>query len=751
MSVGKSIIRVGADQRVRGETRFGVDLVNEPGLFLACVRAANGPARIKGIDASKALKLPGVVRVFTAADVPGQHRLGIIPVSKDQEFLAVDTVRHAGQAVALVAAETREAAQAGVRAVKLELEGLPGVYDAAMALAEGAPLVHPDHPTGNLLKQAHIRKGDVDEALAKAAVVVKADYTTRRIEHGALETEGGRAEYQDGRVFIWASTQNPHYDQADVARFLGLELDRVRVVQAETGGGFGGKLDISVQPYLALAAWLLKRPVRMCYTREESMLGTGKRHPFWMTYTTGADEEGRILAQKVELLADTGAFASYGLAVCGRAAVHAVGPYEVPNVQVSCRMAYTHNSWNGAMRGFGVPQVALAHEGQMDAVARELGLDPLDIRLKNALRNGSRTATGQLLKSGVGLVECLQKIKPIYQSLKADGVSDDETLRGVGLGAMFYGIGNTGVSNPSHADLVWKDYGRVQLFTGVADIGQGSDTILTQLAAARLGISPDLIDLCRADTDCTANAGATSASRQTYISGNAVLAAAANLEMLLVNEARSMLGQRHLDLRLERGRLVSTDDSAYCIEVKEVVAHMAQNGRMAEAGGSFDPNFSALDPETGQGKPYAAYAFAAQCARVEVDRASGMSRVSDVAAAHDVGRAINRRNVIGQICGGVMMGVGMALMEEYVPGQTGNLENYHLPTCSDAPRITPLIVEEPEETGPYGAKGVGEPALIPTAPAIAGAMSDAIGTPMRDLPISLERTLAAIIEREEKD
>ena len=386
-------------------------------------------------------------------------------------------------------------------------------------------------------------------------------------------------------MIVWASSQNPHYDQADVARFLGLELDRVRVVQAETGGGFGGKLDISVQPYLALAAWLLKRPVRMCYTREESMLGTGKRHPFWMTYTTGADEEGRILAQKVELLADTGAFASYGLAVCGRAAVHAVGPYEVPNVQVSCRMAYTHNSWNGAMRGFGVPQVALAHEGQMDAVARELDLDPLEIRLKNALRNGSRTATGQLLKSGVGLVECLEKIKPIYHNLKADSADDDETLRGVGLGAMFYGIGNTGVSNPSHADLVWKDYGRVQLFTGVADIGQGSDTILTQLAAARLGISPDLIDLSRADTDCTANAGATSASRQTYISGNAVLAAADNLEMLLVNEARSMLGQRHLDLRLERGRLVSTEDSAFCIEVKEVVTHMAQNGSMAEAGG----------------------------------------------------------------------------------------------------------------------------------------------------------------------
>ncbi len=751
MSVGKSIHRVGAVKRVRGETKFGFDAAAKPGLFLACVRAQKAPARIKAINPTPALAQPGVVRVFTAADVLGEHKLGIIAVSRDQEFLAVDTVRHPGQAVALVAAETPETARAGARAVKLELEEMPGVFDAAEALKDGAPLVHPDHPTKNLLKQTNIIKGDVDAALSEAAVVVKGDYTTSRLEHGALEMEGGRAEYQDGRVIIWASTQNPHYDQADVARFLGLETDRVRVVQAETGGGFGGKLDIAVQPYLALAAWHLKQPVSMCYTREESMLATGKRHPFWMSYTTGADETGKVTAQKIKLLADTGAFASYGLAVCGRAAVHGAGPYDIPNVHIACRMAYTNNSWNGAMRGFGVPQVALAHEGQMDAVARALNLDPLEVRMINALRNGTRTATGQLLKSGVGLVECLNKIRPLYEKYRAESDNDDETLRGVGLGAMFYGIGNTGVSNPAHADLAWKEDGRVMLYTGAADIGQGSDTVLVQLAASRLNISPDMIDICRADTDCTVNAGATSASRQTYISGNAVLSAADNLEMLLAAEARKMLGKRHLDLRLSEGCLISKEDSGQAIEVSDVVAYMADKGKTAKAGGSFDPNFTALNPETGQGKPYAAYAFAAQCARVEVDRASGMSRVTDVAAAHDVGRAINRRNVMGQICGGVMMGLGMALMEEYQPGRTENLESYHLPTCSDAPRITPLIVEEPEETGPYGAKGVGEPALIPTAPAIAGAMSDAIGAPMRDLPISLERTLAAIIKQEKEE
>jgi CO/xanthine dehydrogenase Mo-binding subunit len=624
------------------------------------------------------------------------------------------------------------------------------VFDPIKALEPGAPLVHENHPTGNLLKQTDIIKGDVDEALARADVVVTGEYTTERVEHGALEMEGGLAYYEDGRVIVKACTQNPHYDQSDIALFLGVDTEKVRMIQAETGGGFGGKLDISVQPYLALAAWHLKQPVRMCYTREESMLATGKRHPFFMRYITGADESGRLLAQKVELLADTGAFASYGLAVCGRAAVHAAGPYEVPNVRVSCRMAYTHNSWNCAMRGFGVPQVAVAHEGQMDAVARKLGLDPLEVRLKNILRNGGHTATGQLLKSGVGLEKCLEKIRPLYEQYKAGAVDDDETLRGVGLGVMFYGIGNTGVSNPSHADLAWGKDGRVRLFTGAADIGQGSDTILTQLAAARLNISPEMIDLCRGDTDCTANAGATSASRQTYISGNAVLAAADNLEALLAKEARNMLGKRHADLRLQNGMLIDPDDPEIAIAASEVASSLEAKDKPAKAGGSFDPNFSALDPETGQGKPYATYAYAAQCSKVAVDRASGMALVSDVAAAHDVGRAINRRAVIGQICGGVMMGLGYALMEQYVPGWTENLENYHLPTCPDAPRITPLIVEEPEETGPYGAKGVGEPALIPTAPSIAGAMSDAIGVPMRDLPITLERTLAMIIKKEEE-
>jgi nicotinate dehydrogenase large molybdopterin subunit len=744
MSLGQSLIRLGAKDKVLGKTRFGFDLEKPGDLHLAAVRADSAPARILAIDPALALALPGVLRVFTAADIPGVNRLGIIAGTRDHEFLAHGVVRQAGQAVAVVAAESREQARAGARAMRVSYDPLPGVFDPAEALKNSAPLVHPEREDGNLLAQRPLIKGDAEAALGDSAVVVEATYSTSPLEHCALEMEGGRAWYDQGRVVVKACTQNPHYDRHDLARFLGLEKSQVRVIQAETGGGFGGKLDLSVQPFLALAAWHLKRPVCMRYTREESFRATSKRHPLLMHFISGADERGRLTAHKVRILIDTGAFASYGLAVNSRAAVHACGPYLVPHLDVLCSMAYTNNPFNGAMRGFGVPQVALAHEGQMDALARALEMDPLELRLLNALRAGQATGTGQVLHSGVGMVQCLEQVRPIYDQWRQRAASNGDQLQGVGVAAMFYGIGNTGVSNPSTAQVVWGADGRVTLFTGAADIGQGSDTVLRQLAAARLGIAAEGIDLCRGDTDLTSNAGATSASRQTYISGNAVLSAVDNLSMQLVRAARDIWGERHLDAELAQGQVLASDGSGRALEMAEIVRHIEKQGGEARGEGRFDPNFSALDTETGQGRPYAAYAFAAQCALVEVDAASGMTRVKQVAAAHDVGRAINPRAVLGQICGGVTMGVGMALMEECRPGKSDNLQNYHIPTMADAPKVTPLIVEEPEESGPYGAKGVGEPALIPTAPAVAGAVGQALGRPMRHLPISLERVMAAL-------
>lgn len=747
MSIGESPVRIGALERATGRVKFGVDLGDTGDLFLVCVRVDTAPARIESIDLGRAAALPGVVRIFTAADIPGINRLGIIPSHKDQEFLAQTVIRHRGQAVALVAAETEQAARKAARAVEVKLVQLEGVFDPREALAEDAPLIHPETGT-NVMSRRVIKKGDAEAALARSAVVHEAEYSTTYIEHAALETEGGRAWIEDGRLIIEASTQNTHYDRAEVARFLGLEPDRVRVIQAETGGGFGGKLDVSVQPYLGLAAWLLKRPVRMVYTREETFIGTGKRHPLRMKYVTAADRNGRLTAMKIDIVGDTGAFASYGPAVATRAAVHATGPYFVPNVFIDCTLAYTNNPWTGAMRGFGVPQVALAHEGEMDALAERLGLDPLEFRLMNVLQPGLATATGQVLEQSVGLTTCLERLKPIYDSWSSEVKSGADTRRGVGLGTMYYGIGNTGVPNPSTAQVEWTADGKIILYTGAAEIGQGSDTVLRQMVAGRLKVDPERVTLVRADTDLTTDAGATSASRQTYISGAAAMDAAAALEHLIFGELEELMEANPSDFEMADGRVWVRGSSNLSRHVEEAVRALADRGVPAKAAGRFDPTTVPLDPETGQGIPYGTYGFAAQVALVEVSPWSGEVVVKKLAAAHDVGRAIHPKNVEGQICGGVMMGLGMALMEEYEPGKHENFENYHIPTIKDMPQIDPvIIVEEPEESGPFGAKGVGEPALIPTIPAIAGGVSQALGTPMRHLPISLERVMESLTQR----
>ena len=682
--VGQNPIRIGAREKVLGTARFGVDQGRPGDLFLFLLRAYLSPARIKTLDSRPALTIPGVVRIFTAADVPGVNRIGIIPSTKDQPVLAEGIVRYRGEPVALVAAESEAAGLEALRAIRLELEPQAGIYDPRKALDPGAPVVH---DKGNLLFQQQVIRGEAEEALAGSAYRLRHTYGTSPLEHGPLEVEGGRGEWQDGKIIIRACTQNPHYDQSDLARLLGLPLEMIRVVQAETGGGFGKKLDLSVQSYLALAAYHLKRPVRMTYTREESFIGTAKRHALFIDYESGMDAQGKLTAIKVDILGDSGAYASYGLAVCMRAAVHATGPYQVPHVQVDSRMVYTHHPWAGAMRGFGVPQIALAHEGQMDALADRIGMDPLEFRLRNCLQPGSTTATGQVLQDGVGMEACLRRLDKIYRAWNRRAVSDERTLRGVGLGAMFYGIGNTGVSNPSSAQLELSPKGYLTLFTGAAEIGQGSDTILGQIAARYFGLSLDQIRLVRGDTARTTSTGATSASRQTYFSGNAVLEAAQQLEQRLREEGARELHCPPSELQLTGGEL--SNHQGRSVDIFKVAARLAVQGKVARGEGRFDPPVTVLNHRTGQGSPYASYAFAAQLACVEVDTVSGLVRVPRVAAAHDVGRAIHRRAVHGQITGGVVMGVGMATMEEFIPGKTDNFREYHLPTPADAPRITP--------------------------------------------------------------
>ncbi len=743
-SVGKNIARRGALERLKGNPIFCADLELENPLTLKVLRSTRAHARIVGIDVDKAAKLKGVVRIFTAADIPGKNLTGII--NKDHPLLVPDKVRHVGDAIALVAAESEEAAESALHAIAVTYEDLPVVQDPEEALKEGAPKIHEN---GNLLFTRRIKRGDVNKAFERCAVVMEKVYRTSFLEHTYLEPDAGAGYVEeDGTMVIFSSTQNPHYDHSEVVSLLGTEDEKVRIIQAATGGGFGSKLDLNAQGYIGLALHYLQQPVRYVYSREEVFLATAKRHPLIISMKTGADREGRLLAMKTSIICDTGAYGSYGIAVASRAAVHASGPYEIEAVDVEARCVYTNNPFAGAMRGFGAPQIAFAFESQMDLLAQKLHMSPLEIRRLNALRKGSRTGTGQELTASVGIGECLDAIGPHYaDALQAWRMAPTPPFkkRGVGLGAMWYGIGNTGVQNPSTAQIEVDLDGRVTLYTGCADIGQGSTTVLSQIAGETLGLSPDAIRIIVADTKLTTNAGATSASRQTYISGNAVKDAADKLADLLLTEGVDLLKASKDSLVLDSGLIRDVNDPAKSVPFVKAVKRAHKKGLPLKWQGYFDPVTEPLDPETGQGVPYATYAFACHLAQVTVDVYTGEVEVNRVVAAHDVGKAIYPEGVIGQICGGVAMGIGFALMEEYIPGETESMSDYYIPTCSDMPEVVPIIVESSEPTGPYGAKGVGEPALIPTAPAVLNAISDALGERIYALPGSLERVLEASV------
>lgn len=402
--VGASLTRRDAAPKSRGESLFAADIVRPRMLYGKVLRSTVAHAILEEVDSSEAVKCPGVVAVLTAKDIPGGNGVGIL--IKDEPVLVKDKIRRIGDAIALVAAETEAEATAALKAIKVRWKELPAVFSVKDAMEKDAPQIH---DSANIMAVRKIRRGNVEEAFDRCDIIVENSYTTQMVEHSYIEPEAGVADYDGTMVTVWVSTQNVHFDRREVARTLGIGENRVRIVQAVTGGGFGGKLDISVQCYIALLAYKTGRPVKMVYSREESMISSVKRHPYIMEYKSGATADGKLQAVKVSIIGDTGAYASYGPAVLTRAAVHATGPYEVPNVDIVAYTVYTNNPAAGAMRGFGVPQVAFAHESQMDVLAERLGLSPFEIRMKNVLRQGSVTATGQLLEHSVGIADALEQ------------------------------------------------------------------------------------------------------------------------------------------------------------------------------------------------------------------------------------------------------------------------------------------------------------------------------------------------------
>lgn len=736
-AVGASIARVDGVAKVTGIDRFGADSVPADALWIRVVRSPHASARFTLGDLAPVRSR--LVAVLTAADVPF-NGYGIYPDVKDQPVLADGIVRYRGEAV-LALVGTRDAVLAtSDHELPILWQALPPLFGIDAATAPGAPLVQADKP-GNLLLNGGVKHGDAERAFAQCAAVAEGTFETAFVEHAYIEPEAGWARRVGDRIEIFATTQTPYMDRDEIANILRLDRAAVRIVPTACGGGFGGKLDLSVQPLIALAAWKLRRPVALVYTRPESMSASTKRHPARVVAKFGCDAAGKLLACDVTASFDTGAYASWGPTVANRVPVHAMGPYFVPNVRTWGEAFFTNGPPAGAFRGFGVPQAAIAHEAMMDELADKLGMDRLEFRHGNALRAGDTTATGQKLEHSAGLAQCLEALRPHWRKALDDVAAfnraEGPKRRGVGVGCMWYGIGNTSMSNPSRMRVGLAKDGTLTLYNGAVDIGQGSNTIMTQIAADALGLPAAQFALVAGDTDLTADAGKTSASRQTFVSGRAAELAGLDLRRQILRLANS---GADAVLSLQGTKLAVRDgDTVRGID-------LATTGPL-DGEGVFDPPTTPLDAD-GQGVPYATYAFAAQIATVEVDTELGTVKVLRIVAAHDVGKAINPTMVEGQIEGGIAQGLGLALMEEYLPGRTENLHDYLIPTIGDVPEIECILIEDREPLGPSGAKGVGEPGLVPTAPAILGAVHHATGVRATRVPLLPHRLREAILAQE---
>jgi CO/xanthine dehydrogenase Mo-binding subunit/aerobic-type carbon monoxide dehydrogenase small subunit (CoxS/CutS family) len=741
-ALGARAPKVDAPERLCGTAKYGADGIPADALWLRVVRSPHAHARFRlgDLDAFIAGH-PGIVRVFTAGDVPS-NAFGIYPDLKDQPVLAAGSVRFRGEAVLAIVGERSIVEGLDLAALPIAWTALPAIASPDAAMAPGVHLIHDGRP-GNVLVEGGVRKGDVDAAFGRCAAVAEGTFETGSVEHAYIEPEAGWARRVGDRLEIHVTTQSPYLDRDETALVLKLAPSQVRIVPTACGGGFGGKLDLSVQPLVGLAAWVLGHPVACVYTRAESMASTTKRHPTRITARFGADRDGLLQAVESHAVFDTGAYASWGPTVANRVPIHATGPYHVPHVRTSGKAVYTHTVPAGAFRGFGVPQSAFAHEALVDSLALALGIDRLEIRHRNALRAGQATATGQVLGTSCGLAACLDALRPHWKAEKAAASASNGRVcherRGVGIACMWYGIGNTSMPNPSEMRVGLAPDGTLTLYNGCADIGQGTTTTMLQVCADAVGLPMVQFRTVTGDTDLTLDAGKSSASRQAFVSGNAAARAGFDLRRQL------------LDLAGAGPDAVLTLESAdvHCADATGVkrlrLGELRPNarGHVVEGYGRFDPPTAPLDAH-GQGVPYATYGFAAQLAVVAVDVALGTTRVLRVVAAHDVGRAINPREVEGQIHGGIAQGIGMALMEAYVPGRTDNLHDYLIPTAGDVPAIDVILVEDREPLGPGGAKGVGEPALVATPAAIAGAIHDATGVRPDRLPVTPPRLRALL-------
>ncbi|MES2664667.1 MAG: molybdopterin cofactor-binding domain-containing protein [Pseudomonadota bacterium] len=733
-AVGQRLPRVDGAAKVAGDS-FGADEAPLGALVARAIRSPHPHAGFAFGDLAAYARLPGVAGVYTATDIPGRNAFGVIPAFADQPAIAASPARFRGECVALVALEPG----ADLPAFPVTWTPLPAILTPADAEADGAALLHDSRPANRLIEGRVIR-GDAAAALAGSAHVASGTMQTAYVEHAYIEPEAGAAWMEGDILVIRACTQAPYMDRDDTAAILGVAPEQVRIIPSAVGGGFGSKLDISLQPLIGLVALKTGRPCRMTYTRAESMASTTKRHPAEMQGRIGCDARGRITGMEFEGRFNTGAYSSWGPTVANRVPVHVSGPYFTPALTARARAVHTHGPVSGAFRGFGVPQAALWQETLYDQLADKAGIDRLEFRILNALRDGQATGTGQVVQ-GAGIVACLQALRPAWTRAAHSVIAAPTTgrLRGIGLASCWYGCGNTSLPNPSTMRIGITAQGRIVLHQGATDIGQGSNTVMTQIAADALGVAPGQITLIGPDTALTPDAGKTSASRQTFVSGRATLAAASALRAGILRLANA--GQAAA-ITLD-GATITVRDGHHLRRIDLATLPTDARGYALSAEETYDPPTTPLDA-MGQGTPYAQYGWGAQMVELEVDAALGTVHLTRITAAHDVGRAINPTLAEGQIEGGIAQGIGLALMEDYIAGRTDNLHDYLIPTTGDVPPIDSLLIEVPDPQGPLGAKGLGEHVLIPTAPAILNAIRHATGGQITRVPALPHRVLAAM-------
>lgn len=747
--IGKSLRRPDAAGKTNGDTRFLTDISVENVAHGAPVYSSIPFGEFTRIDLSAARKVPGFIDFVSAEDIPGENQVGVI--IPDQPLFADKTIRYIGDSIGLVVAETSEAAREAAKRVKINYNKRTPFLSIDESKDAKDNFIHET----NLACHHRVRKGNIQRGFSESDLIITTRFKTPYQEHYYLEPQACIVTPEEhGKIKVLGSLQCPFYIQKAIARIFHLPVHHILVEQAPTGGAFGGKEDIpsEVCARAAVAAVKINRPVKIVYSRPDDMQLTSKRHPFQMHYKVGVKKDGTLVSAEILLEENAGAYATLSTVVSYRSCAQSMGPYVIPNIHVDSNSYYTNLPPTGAFRGFGSPQAAFGHERMMDIIAEKLKMDPIELRLKNIVKSGSETQTGQILNNSVGAEETIHKAATLAQWSSFNPDQSGRHKHGLGISTIHYGncLGAAGWHmDGSGVTIKIQPSGEVHIAYGLIEMGQGAETVVTQMTADALGILPDRVVVLPTDTAKVPDSGPAVASRNVVMTGNAIRNAADKLLPILKKAASELLGCDKSNITILNDKVIDNQSGTEII-FRELCDYLYKSNALMEFTGWWHTPKLEYDAETGIGEAYFSYSFATHIAQVRVDTLTGQVFVDKIFAAHDVGKAINPAGIEGQVEGGSAQGVGWAITEDFKMDRgvvaTPNLSTYLLPTALDCPEIETAIVEKSEPKGPWGAKGIGEPSIIPTAGAIANAVSSALGIQMNEIPLTSELVLKSMSE-----